>query len=217
VALTAAAYKWHGEKHTREEIAEASRELEVQELGIAGGRQDHYAAALGGALGIRFGKTVEAKSIPLSPATIADLPRRCLIVYTGESRISANTITAVLNGYRSENPTVRNALKRMRELAEEMSRALATGDFDYLGGIVGEHWQHQRNLDPAIPTPVIDLIIQIAMGAGANGCKALGASGGGCVLVIAPAERLPEIRRLVSAHGTIIDYTVDTAGVTECS
>ena len=217
VACTAAAFKWLGESHTRQEIAEASRELEVRELGIAGGRQDHYAAALGGALGIRFGKTVEAKPIPLTPAIIADLPRRCLVVYTGESRISANTITAVLNAYRAENSTVRIALQRMRELAEEMARALAMGDFDYLGSLVGEHWQHQRSLDPAIPTPVIDLIIATAIGAGANGCKALGASGGGCVLIIAPADRLPEIRRLVSAHGKIIDFTIDSTGVTECT
>ena len=36
-------------------LAESSRQMEVEDLGIAGGRQDHYAAAVGGALGLRFG------------------------------------------------------------------------------------------------------------------------------------------------------------------
>src|ERR1041385_6067455 len=77
VACVAALYKWLGESHTRAEIAEASRALEVQELGIAGGRQDHYAAAFGRALGIPFGASAEAKPILLSPTVIADLPMWC--------------------------------------------------------------------------------------------------------------------------------------------
>ncbi len=48
-----------------------------------------------------------------------------------------------------------------------------------------KHWEHQRALHPAIPTPLIDEIVKRAAGAGALGSKAMGASGGGCVLVIA--------------------------------
>ncbi|HEY6220034.1 MAG TPA: hypothetical protein VIV65_08245 [Gemmatimonadaceae bacterium] len=217
VACVAAAYRWLGESRARSEIAEASRALEVQELGIAGGRQDHYAAALGGALGIRFGASVTATPIMLSPTIVADLPRWCLIVYSGESRISANTITAVLGAYRDGKSSVRSSLGRMRELAEQMTGALERGDFRSLGSLVGEHWTHQRGLDPAIPTPLIDKIISQSMALGAVGCKALGASGGGCVLVVASPDRMPEIRRAVGALGTIIDYAVDTMGVSECA
>jgi D-glycero-alpha-D-manno-heptose-7-phosphate kinase len=216
VASIAAALRWSGVTKTRAEIAEASRELEILELGIAGGRQDHYASSFGGALGIRFGEVVRPNPIPLSREVIDALPQRCIVVYTGESRISANTITSVMGAYRAGAPAVRSALARMRELAEQMIPALASGDFDLLGRLVGEQWQHQRSLDPAIPTPLIDRMIDAATKAGATGCKALGASGGGCVLMVAPESRADSVRAAVAPMGTEITYTVDTMGVTEC-
>ena len=216
VASIAASLRWLGQSHSREEIAEMSRDLEINELGIAGGRQDHYAAALGGALGIHFGAGVSPEPIALSAAVATELSRRCIIMYTGESRISGNTITAVMAAYRAGATTVRAALKRMRELAAQMARALVRADLDEVGALVGEHWQHQRSLDPAIPTPLIDAMIAQATRAGAIGCKALGASGGGCVLIVAPADRVQEVRRAVAPLGLAIDYAVDTQGVSEC-
>jgi D-glycero-alpha-D-manno-heptose-7-phosphate kinase len=215
VAAIAAALRWGNVEQSRAEIAEASRDLEVLQLGIAGGRQDHYAAAFGGALGIRFGESVVAERIPMSAETVAALPRHCIVLYTGESRVSANTITAVMDAYRAGRPAVRDALAAMRDLAEQMAPALSSGDFELLGRLVGAHWRHQRSLDPAIPTPLIDRIIAAALAGGATGCKALGASGGGCVLMIAPEDRAPAVRAAVDGMGTEIIYAVDTTGVTE--
>ena len=217
VASIAAMFRWQGVTKSRAEIAEASRELEIVEMGIAGGRQDHYAAAFGGALGIRFEDRVRADPIAIDASIVAELPRRCIVMYTGESRISANTITAVMGAYRANSPAVRGALLNMRELARQMVPALASGNFDLLGQLVGEQWKHQRSLDPAIPTALIDGMIEAAMKAGAIGCKALGASGGGCVLMIAGEGRANDVRHAVKAMGTEITYTVDTTGVTELS
>jgi D-glycero-alpha-D-manno-heptose-7-phosphate kinase len=215
VAAIAAALKWSGDTRSRSEIAEASRQLEVLEMGIAGGRQDHYAAAYGGALGLHFRKWIGVEPIPLTPKTVEELPRRCVVMYTGESRISANTITAVMGAYRAESPHVRNALKQMKELAIQMAPALAAGDFDSLGRLVGEQWVHQRSLDPAIPTPLIDRMIETALRNGAVGCKALGASGGGCVLMIAGDGREDDVRAAIGGMGMEITYSVDMAGVSE--
>lgn len=213
VAAIAAALKWRNETRSRSEIAEASRELEVLEMGIPGGRQDHYAAAYGGALGLHFRKWIGVEPITLSAKTMEELPRRCVVVYTGESRISANTITAVMGSYRDESSAVRATLRRMRDIALDMVPALAAGDLDALGQLVGEQWSSQRSLDPAIPTPLIDRMIDTAMKNGAIGCKALGASGGGCVLMIADADRGDDVRAAVGEMGTEIAYSVDTSGV----
>ncbi|HET9423927.1 MAG TPA: hypothetical protein VFO55_01040 [Gemmatimonadaceae bacterium] len=215
VASIAASLRCLGISKTRAELAEASRELEILELGIAGGRQDHYAAAFGGALGLTFRRWIGVEPITLAAKVLDELPRRCIVIYTGESRISANTITAVMGAYSAGAPAVRTALARMRDLAVQMVPALGAGDFDLLGQLVGEQWKHQRSLDPAIPTPLIDRMIDAAMKAGATGCKALGASGGGCVLMIAPEDRAAEVRAAVGAMGTEITYSVDTSGVTE--
>ena len=104
----------------------------------------------------------------------------------------------------------------MRELAEHMADAVAVGNLDVLGALVAEHWTHQRSLDPAIPTPAIDEIIARAHEAGAVGAKALGASGGGCVLVISRADRVNEVQDVVGSLGEILPFSIANDGVEQC-
>ncbi len=213
VALAGALAEWCGEPLDRATLAERSRAVEVEELGIAGGRQDHYAAAFGGALGLWFGDGVRVRRIPLTSAAIAAIERRCTVVYTGQSRISGENITAVVDAYRAREPRVTSALARMRELAEMMVAALEREALDDLGWLVGEHWTHQRALHPAISTPLIEQALETGRRAGALGGKALGASGGGCVLVIAPDERADEVRQAVRLVATPLDFRVDAEGL----
>jgi D-glycero-alpha-D-manno-heptose-7-phosphate kinase len=228
VALAAAAAAWRGappgappgapDDAGRDALAEWSRATEVEEAGIAGGRQDHYAAARGGALRLDFGAAAggapcRATPIPLGAAARAALERRCLVVYTGESRVSAATITGVLDAYRAREPRVTGALARLRALAAEMAGALARGDVDALGALVGEHWAHQRALHPAIPTARIDAIVAAGARAGALGAKALGASGGGCVVLVAAEGREGEVRAAVARLGEVVEWGVDEGGV----
>jgi D-glycero-alpha-D-manno-heptose-7-phosphate kinase len=198
-------------------LAELSRDVEIEDLGIPGGRQDHYAAVFGGALGLRFSEEgTSVTRLPLDAEFRAKLERNCLIVYTGQSRISGDTITAVLNAYRARNAKVLFALKRMRDLAEQMAAAVRAGDLDTLAALVGEQWAHQRSLHPAIPTPLIDEIVERARRAGASGAKALGASGGGCVFVIARDDRVADVRSAVEPLGEIVDFAIATHGVEVC-
>lgn len=198
----------------RTALAEASRRVEVEDAGIAGGRQDHYAAAHGGALRLRFSAAgTEVHRIPLAPATTTELERRCTVVYTGESRISAANITAVLDAYVRGHAETVNRLASMRTIAESCADALAAGDIDRLGLLVSEHWQFQRMLHPAIATMHIEAILHAARAAGALGGKALGASGGGCVLLIASADSAERVRAAVSPLGHVVSWQVDTAGV----
>jgi D-glycero-alpha-D-manno-heptose-7-phosphate kinase len=216
VACIAAALHLHGKTLGRAELAEASRELEVMELGVAGGRQDHYAAAFGGALGLHFGQNVRVNRIPLSSMVADAIQKHFIVVYTGESRISAKTITAVLGAYRSEASHVRTALEHMKTIAEDTVRFLKAGDLRAVGALVKAQWENQRTLDPAIPTPLIDQMIEVALKKGAYGCKALGASGGGCVLAITADDRADDVRAALKEMGTEIPFSIDTEGVTLC-
>ena len=212
VAAVGALAAWAGNTLDPSDLAERSRAIEVEDLGIPGGRQDHYAAALGGALGLTFGESTTTMRIPMAPHTVEALEAQCTIIYTGQSRMSGENITAVLDAYRARAPVVTAALARMRELAQMMIVALMQGAIDDLGALVAEHWVHQRSLHPAITTPRIDTIIEHALAGGAFGAKALGASGGGCVLIVAPSEKTPTIRHSLAELGVLLPMTVDQEG-----
>ena len=214
VALAQALSRCAGESLEPAELAERSRATEVEGLGVAGGRQDHYASAFGGALALRFSSVgTEVQQIPLTREAREELERRCIVVYTGESRISGDTITAVTSAYERRDRKVLFALRRMRELAEDMAGALERADVDALASLVGEHWAHQRSLHPAIPTSRIDAIVERARAAGALGAKALGASGGGCVLVIARRGLETNVAAAVAALGPLLPFWIAEEGV----
>jgi D-glycero-alpha-D-manno-heptose-7-phosphate kinase len=218
VAIVAALAAACGETMTPTAIAELSREIEIGDLGIPGGRQDHYAAAYGGALGLRFSANhVDVRPIALTAQMRAEIEERCIIVYTGQSRISGETINAVIGAYRQGVPRVLNALQHMRANAEQIAVALGAGDLDRIASLVSEQWMHQRSLHAAIPTPLIDEMISKARGAGAIGAKALGASGGGCVLLIAGEGRGDDVRTVVASLGEVLPFTVAMRGVERCA
>jgi D-glycero-alpha-D-manno-heptose-7-phosphate kinase len=226
VALAAAAHAWHGalpssdaiDDACRASLAERSRAVEVEDAGIAGGRQDHSAAAFGGALRLDFGADADgaparATRLALARDTRDALVRRAVIVYTGESRISGDTITAVLDAYRARERRVVDALARMKAIAHEMAAALEAGRLDDVGALLDEHWIHQRALHPSITTARIDALVARGREAGAIGAKALGASGGGCVLLVAADGREDAVRAAVAPLGELVPFAVDEGGV----
>ena len=217
VATVAALSAARGAVMDPTQIAELSRAIEIGDLGVPGGRQDHYAAAYGGALGLRFSASgVEVRRIALDHALRADLERRCIVIYTGKSRISGETIEAVLGAYQQRDRRVLAALDRMRATAEWMAQALEARDLDALAELVADQWTHQRSLHVAIPTPLIDEIIARGTAAGARGAKALGASGGGCVLLIARDDRSDDVRQAVSSLGELLPFSIAERGVERC-
>jgi D-glycero-alpha-D-manno-heptose-7-phosphate kinase len=213
VALQAAIAAAGGHSIAPQSLAEASRGTEVDEMGVAGGFQDHYAAAFGGALGLSLTAVRHAEPIPLTRAAIASLEARICVIYTGEARISAATITAVLDAYRDRVPRVVQALDRMRDLARAMAEALHAGNVSELAGLVDEHWVHQQSLHAAITTPRITAIEHAVRAVGAEGFKALGASGGGCVIAMAPVNRMHAVRRAAGALGEVLEWKVARSGV----
>ena len=194
------------------ELAALSRATEVDDLGVVGGYQDHYAAAFGGALLLGFGECASVEALTLPGTSAADLVRRGILLYTGESRLSGSTVAAVRDAYLDSEPRTIVALARMKALAGEMASAMRAGDVDALGRLVGEHWVHQRALHPLITTQRIDAIVETAERAGALGVKALGASGGGCVLAIAADGREDELARALAPLGDRLEYAIDWTG-----
>jgi D-glycero-alpha-D-manno-heptose-7-phosphate kinase len=190
----------------------------VEDLGIAGGWQDHFAAVHGGAQALTFtGTATTSVPISLGETLVRDLARRCLLFYTGDSRISARAIELVVDAYSHGDERVTESLGAMKRTALQMADVLRGGGtdaIDRLGALLHDHWEQQMRLHREITTARIDSLQRAAYDAGALGIKALGASGGGCVVVVARDAAEDSLRDLLSPIAEPLPYSIDTQGFT---
>ncbi len=153
VALIALLSTARGERLTPEEVAAEAFRLEAMEVGIPGGRQDQYAAALGGIHCFTFhGDRVEVDPIELEPAFQQELERRLVICHTGGSRLSGDTIQRVMEAYEAEDEGVTGALRELTEVAYRMTIALRESNLREVGRLLSVNWAAQRRLDPRMAT-----------------------------------------------------------------
>jgi D-glycero-alpha-D-manno-heptose-7-phosphate kinase len=167
------------------ETAEEAWRVEAIDAKLAGGRQDQYAAALGGFNLLRFtagGVTVDP--LVLAPAFSQALAEHTVICYTGASRISSRMISRVMDGYAARDPAITGALRGLATFAEPMAAALHVGDLREVGRLLGGNWGHQIALDPGMKTAEMAALEEAMNRAGSMGGKAAGAGAGGCMFFI---------------------------------
>ena len=198
------------------EIAELASRIERHELGIRGGKQDHYASALGGVNFMEFfGETVRTARIPISEAARIYLEKHLLLVYTSKSRLSGNIHSHVWSAYKAGHPSTVDAIERMKEIARQMKDRLIAGDFDKLADLLNENWRCQKALHPSVTNETVDGVFAEAARSGACGGKACGAGGGGCLLSLAEPEKEHVLRRALEKMPgiTILPCAIQPTGL----
>jgi len=189
VALVAALSAARGDARDPRAIAELAFRLERVEAGIAGGRQDQLTAAFGGFLRLAFrDPRVDVTPLALDAELARELERRMVLVYTGASRFSGDTIGRVMGAYERGERTVTGALHGLRETAERMAEALRAGDLARVGALLDANWAHQQALDPAMCTPLMARLGETMRQAGVLGGKAAGSGAGGCMFFLGPDD-----------------------------
>jgi D-glycero-alpha-D-manno-heptose-7-phosphate kinase len=185
VALVSVLTAAREEVLTPEETATSGWELEVIEAGVAGGRQDQYAAALGGFHRFTFrGDDVGIHRLQLDPAFLAELEQRLVVCYTGRSRVSADTITRVMRAYERADASVCSALLEMTAIADRMAGALEASDLALVGRLLTDNWSCQQRLDAGMRTEEMAQLEAAMREAGAIGGKAAGAGAGGSMFFL---------------------------------
>jgi len=89
-------------------------------------------------------------------------------------------------------------LEEVRAAAREMAQAVEKSDFRAMGAALGQEWAARRRLAPVVSSPGIEAAIASAEKAGAWAGKACGAGGGGCLVILSPAEKTPAVREALS-------------------
>jgi D-glycero-alpha-D-manno-heptose-7-phosphate kinase len=214
VALVAALTRARLEHLDARDLADNAWQVEAGEAGRPGGKQDQYAAALGGVHRFSFrDPDVGVEPLTLDPAFAAALERQMLLVATPAPRASGDVMARVMGAYERGDRTVTGALRAMKDLAEAMVAALRSADLARVGALLAEHWRHQQTLDPGVRTEAMARVEQAMTDAGALGGKAPGGGGGGGSMVfLIPGERRAAAEAAAAAGGTVLPVAWATEG-----
>lgn len=197
VGTLAALYAFQGVYRSPLALAEEAAVVEIDNLGKPVGRQDQYAAAVGGLNLIEFlpeGGGVRVNTIVHAPGVLRRMHRSMALFYTGRQRSAASVLAVQNAAIESGESKSLESLKRMRDLAYELRDQLSLGDYAALGALLDENWHLKRALVAGITNSHIDELYDRVKAAGALGAKLLGAGASGFLLVVAPPERLDGIR-----------------------
>lgn len=200
---------------SRFEIAELACRIE-QELGIVGGKQDQYAAALGGFNYLQFfaDERVAVEPLQLSTPVLCELSKRLVLYYTGQSRLSGETNQRMIAAYERGDPQVVEALRQVKQTAQAIYRALLAENLDAFPDLLNQEWEARRRLAPGVVTEQMEEVREAALQAGAVATKVCGAGGGGCILVFCDDDREGPVRRALSQNqGMVLDFNFDFTGL----
>lgn len=197
------------------ETSELAHHIERLDLGIAGGRQDQYAATFGGFSYMEFiGDKVVVNPLRINPSVLNELEHNLVLCFTQTTRQSDLIISDQTSRYvRGDHSTV-DGLRRQKELALIMKNLLLEYRLDEFGRALHEAWETKKRLSTRISTTHIDDLYETARLAGALGGKVLGAGGGGFMLFYCPFEKRHMVAEAVSRKGAqVARFTFEPNGV----
>lgn len=199
------------------DIAHYAFEIERNDLKLAGGRQDQYAAMFGGVNFMEFYKDdkVIVNPLRIRPQYMHELENNLVLYFTSTSRESATIIKEQVNNVNSNNEKSIDAMHQLKEQARMMKEALLKGKLHEFGEILDYGFQQKRNMAANISNSSIEEVYDAAKKAGATGGKISGAGGGGFMIFYCPGNtRFAVIDALNKFGGEIEKYSFTKYGLT---
>ncbi|CAN5550374.1 GHMP kinase [soil metagenome] len=195
-------------------MAQLAYDIERNDVGIKGGRQDQWAAAFGGFNFMEFqGEEVVVTPLRLSEYLINELEYNLILCFTG-SRESQPIIDSQMESAKNKEAAPLAAMDQVKAIAYEMKKALLASDLDRFGEMLHEGWLQKQQMAKGITTPRIDELYDEARQAGAIGGKITGAGGGGHLLLYCPFNKRHIVRERLSALGaSVTDFRFDPVGM----
>jgi D-glycero-alpha-D-manno-heptose-7-phosphate kinase len=202
VAILSAFSEWLHLPLGEYEIAHLAYEIERNDLGFAGGKQDQYAATFGGFNFMEFHNgNVIVNPLRIKREYINELQLNILLFYTGTSRLSSKIIDAQIANVNAKKEQSLEAMHKLKEQALLMKEALLKGKLDEIGEILNYGWQSKKLMTNEISNALIDEIYEEALKAGATGGKISGAGGGGFMMLYCPGNNRYKVIEALQKYG----------------
>lgn len=188
VAIVKAFQEWLNLPLGEYDLARLAWSIEREDLKMAGGRQDQYAAAFGGFNFMEFSNNEKVLVNPLRirKEYMNELEFNVLLYYTGTSRLSAKIIESQVENAKKKDEKAIDAMHKLKQQSLDMKEALLTGNLFKMGELLNKGWENKKKMSSSISNPVIDSIYETAIKAGATGGKISGAGGGGFFMFYCP-------------------------------
>jgi len=185
------------------DIAHLAYEIERNELNMAGGRQDQYAATFGG---VNFMEFFAEDKVIVNPLRIKqqylfELENNLLLYYTSTSRESAKIIEKQKLNVKEKKDKSIEAMHQLKQQAQMMKEALLKGRVHEVGEILDFGFKQKREMAEGISNTLMEDIYTAAKNAGASGGKISGAGGGGFMIFYCPGNTKFAVMEALGSFG----------------
>ena len=203
VAILGAFTEWLKLPLGEYDIAHLAYEIERKDLGMAGGKQDQYAATFGGFNFMEFydNDKVIVNPLRIKTEVLNELQFNILLYYTGTSRLSSRIIETQIKNVNKKKERSIEAMHKLKEQAILMKEAILRGELYRIGEILDYGWKYKKQMAEGISNPIIDEIYEEAVKAGATGGKISGAGGGGFMLFYCPKNTRYNVIKALQKFG----------------
>lgn len=199
------------------DLARLAFDIERNDLKLAGGKQDQYAAAFGGFNFMEFydQQRVIVNPLRLTGTVIQELEASVVLYYTGQSRSSANIIKVQQEHIRDLDAKSIEGMKQLKREALEMKEALLTGRLNGVADAMRRGWEAKKATAASVTNSEIERVLEIALKAGAIAGKVSGAGGGGFMMLLCePIVRQQVLDALANEPGVILTCKFTDQGAT---
>jgi D-glycero-alpha-D-manno-heptose-7-phosphate kinase len=217
VAIIGAFVEWLELPLGEYDIAQLAYSIEREDLKMAGGKQDQYAATFGGVNFMEFyaDNKVVVNPLRIKEEVLRELEFHLLLYYTEISRESAHIIEEQSQNVQSSKEDSIEATKNLKRQALKMKEVVLKNQLGSIGEILDYGWSNKKKMANKISNPVIDRTYQSAIKAGASGGKISGAGGGGFMIFYCPGNtKYAVMEALNELGGRMQPYNFVETGIT---
>jgi D-glycero-alpha-D-manno-heptose-7-phosphate kinase len=215
VAIIKAFVEWLNLPLGEYDIAALAYKIEREDIGLAGGKQDQYAATFGGFNFMEFygDERVIVNPLRLKRWIRNELEASLVLYYTGVSRESANIIKEQIAHTQKGDTKNLESMHEMKRQAVAMKESLLKGDFKGFSDCLQKGWLAKKNAAASITNSFLDELYQFAIDHGAESAKISGAGGGGFMMIYCnPCRKIALVRALKEKQGMVLTPSFTETG-----
>ncbi len=198
------------------DIAQLAVSIEREDLNMAGGKQDQYAATFGGVNYMEFfdNSRVVVNPLRIKQDVLRELEFHLLLFYLQTRRESSKIIDTQKANFEREEEQVLAATHLLKEQAYRMKEVVLRGELFKIGDVLKLGWKNKKQLANGISNQLIDDIYETAIQSGASGGKISGAGGGGFMMFYCPGSSKYDVIEALSEKGVVWQkYSFQTKGL----